>query len=68
MLTLKVGPGQYVRSRMHRYSPGFTCAAGNRMAERYGLEMTVLDWHAGLVCSGCGGRRVDFVVTGADRR
>jgi hypothetical protein len=30
------------------------------MAERYGAEMTVPDWHQRLVC----GQRVDFVVTG----
>jgi len=38
------------------------------MAERYGGEMTVLDWGDRLVASGCGSRQVDFVVTGTDRR
>jgi Zn finger protein HypA/HybF involved in hydrogenase expression len=38
------------------------------MAERYGAETTVPDWHARLVCGQCGSRRVDFVVTGTDRR
>jgi hypothetical protein len=37
------------------------------MAQRYGAEMTVPDWHARLVCSQCGSRRVDFVVTGTER-
>lgn len=32
------------------------------MAERYGAEMTVPDWHARLLCSGCGIGRVDFVA------
>jgi hypothetical protein len=38
------------------------------MAERYGAKTTVIDWHTRLVCSGCGSRRVEFVVTGTDRR
>jgi hypothetical protein len=38
------------------------------MVKRHGAEMTVPDWHARLVCSGCGGRRVEFVVTGTERR
>jgi hypothetical protein len=32
------------------------------MAERYGAEMSVPDWHKRLVCGNCGRRRVDFVV------
>jgi hypothetical protein len=38
------------------------------MAERYGAELSVPDWHQQLVCSACGSRRVDFVVTGAKAR
>jgi hypothetical protein len=38
------------------------------MAERYGAETTVVDWHARLVCSGYGSHQVDFVVTGTERR
>jgi hypothetical protein len=38
------------------------------MAERCGADMTVPDWHARLVCTGCGSRRVEFVVTGTERR
>jgi hypothetical protein len=37
------------------------------MAERYGAEMTVPDWAARLVCSRCGSRDVDTVVTGERR-
>ena len=37
------------------------------MAERYGAEMSVPDWHKRLVCGPCGSRRVDFVVTGERR-
>jgi hypothetical protein len=38
------------------------------MTERYGAEMTVINWRARLVCSGCGSQQVDFVVTGTERR
>ena len=38
------------------------------MAERYGAETTVPDWRERLVCSRCGSRNVDMVVTGTDRR
>jgi hypothetical protein len=38
------------------------------MAERYGAETTVLDWREKLVCSQCGSRRVDMVVSGTKRR
>jgi hypothetical protein len=38
------------------------------MAERYGAEMTIPDWHARLACSACGSRKVDFVATGTARR
>ena len=38
------------------------------MAARYGANTSVLDWRKRLVCSGCGGRPVDMVVTGTERR
>jgi hypothetical protein len=38
------------------------------MAARYGADATVLDWRARLVCSGCGSRQVDAVVSGTVRR
>ena len=34
------------------------------MAARYGAETAVLDWRERLVCSQCGGRQVDMVLTG----
>src|SRR5262249_47963856 len=37
------------------------------MAERYGGDTPVPDWHRRLVCSMCGSREIDFVVTGARR-
>jgi anti-sigma factor RsiW len=36
-------------------------------AQRYGAETPVLAWHARLVCSQCGGRGVDMMVTGERR-
>jgi hypothetical protein len=30
------------------------------MAERYGADTSVHDWHKRLVCSHCGGREIDF--------
>jgi hypothetical protein len=38
------------------------------MAERYGADTPVPEWHARLISSGCGSRQVDFVVTGTERR
>jgi hypothetical protein len=38
------------------------------MAERYGAGTTVRDWQARLVCGACGGRRIDVVVAGTERR
>jgi len=38
------------------------------MAARYGTDTSVLDWRERLVRSECGGREVDFVVTGTERR
>jgi hypothetical protein len=35
------------------------------MAQRYGAETPVLDWRERLVCSKCGSRQIDMVVTGA---
>jgi hypothetical protein len=36
--------------------------------QRYGAETVVLDWRDRLVCSQCGSRNVDMVVTGTERR
>jgi hypothetical protein len=38
------------------------------MAVRYGADPSVLDWREKLVCSKCGGRRADMVLTGTKRR
>jgi hypothetical protein len=38
-----------------------------QLAERYGTERRVLDWRERLVCAKCGGRDVDFVVSGTKR-
>jgi hypothetical protein len=36
-------------------------------AQRYGAELTVPDWHERLVCSKCGSREIDMVVSGEQR-
>jgi hypothetical protein len=38
------------------------------MAARYGAATSVLDWRERLVCSKCGGRQADMVVSGTKRR
>jgi Zn finger protein HypA/HybF involved in hydrogenase expression len=38
------------------------------MAERYGAATTVPEWRQRLVCSACGSRNVEMVVTGTERR
>jgi hypothetical protein len=38
------------------------------MAARYGADTSVLDWRERLVCSRCGARQVDMVVSGTKRR
>ena len=37
------------------------------LARRYGANTAVPDWHKRLVCSRCGGRDIDFVLTAARR-
>jgi hypothetical protein len=37
------------------------------MAQRYGAETTVPDWRERLICSQCGSREIDMVVTGTRR-
>ncbi len=38
------------------------------MARQYGAGTSVLDWRDRLVCSRCGSRAIDMVVTGTERR
>ena len=38
------------------------------MAARYGADVSVIDWKERLICSRCGGREVDMVVTGTEWR
>ena len=35
------------------------------MAQRYGAETPVPDWRERLICSQCGSRQIDMVVSGA---
>ena len=37
------------------------------LVERHGADTPVLDWRERLVCSKCGGRDIDFVVSGTSR-
>jgi Zn finger protein HypA/HybF involved in hydrogenase expression len=37
-------------------------------AQRHGAQTTVVDWSERLICSKCGSRETDMVVTGARRR
>ena len=37
-------------------------------ARRYGAETSILEWREKLVCSQCGGRHADMVVSGTERR
>jgi hypothetical protein len=37
------------------------------MAARYGAETPVPDWCERLICSKCGSREIDMVVTGERR-
>jgi hypothetical protein len=39
-----------------------------KIAGQYGAATVVLDWRARLVCSHCGSRNIDMVVTGTERR
>ena len=52
----------WCRRYVHRVEPDPA-----EMAARYGAGTTVIDWHRRLVCSKCGGREIDFVLTGAMR-
>jgi hypothetical protein len=49
----------WCRGCQHRVEPDPT-----ELARQYGGEINVLEWRDRLVCSRCGGREVDMVVTG----
>jgi hypothetical protein len=51
-----------------RAAEGGTSADPAEMARRYDPETPVLDWDKRLVCSRCGSRAVDMVVTGEQPR
>jgi hypothetical protein len=50
----------WCRNCRHRVEPDPA-----EQAERYGAETSIPDWAARLLCLRCGGREVDFVLTGA---
>ena len=47
----------------HRFEPDPA-----EMAARYGAATAILDWRSRQVCSRCGSRQVEMVVTGTERR
>ena len=53
---------QECKSCGHRVEPEVS-----EQVAHHGSTMTVIDWAARLVCSRCGTREADFVVTGARR-
>jgi hypothetical protein len=58
------------RRARHRVVPRLwpsSRARPRRTGERYGPELTLLDWRERLVCSQCGSREIDMVVSGAKR-
>jgi hypothetical protein len=55
----RVRLNRLVRGCQHQVEPDAA-----EMAARYGAETPVLDWYKRLVCSQCGGREIDFVLTG----
>ena len=52
----------WCKARGHQVEPNPV-----EMCARYGAKTPVLDWRAKLVCSRCGGRQADMVVTGERR-
>ena len=38
-----------------------------KLAERYGADISVPEWRERLVCSSCGSRETDMVLTGQRR-
>jgi Zn finger protein HypA/HybF involved in hydrogenase expression len=60
--TAKVRLIMWCRDCQHRVEPDPA-----EHAARYGADVAVVDWVKRLKCSQCGGRSVDFVLTGARR-
>jgi hypothetical protein len=52
----------WCRERQHQFEPD-----PGEMAQRNGAGTAVLDWRERLVCSQCGSREIDMVVTGKRR-
>jgi hypothetical protein len=60
MLNGASAPDRLVQS-VHRVEPDFA-------QRRNGTDTSVLDWRSRLVCSECGWREADILVTGTGRR
>ena len=52
----------WCRACRHRVEPDPA-----ELARRYGADTPIPDWYRRLVCSRCGNRAVDFVLTAARR-
>jgi hypothetical protein len=61
-------PSQVFAGRVVQGLPAPRRAKPAEMAERYGADTAVPDWRERLVCSKCGSRAIDLVVTGTARR
>jgi hypothetical protein len=53
----------WCRSCKHQVEPDLA-----ELAKRHGPDTPVLEWRERLVCSKCGGRDIDFVVSGTKPR
>jgi hypothetical protein len=60
--TADVGLIVWCKECRHEVEPDPT-----EIATRYGAETVMLDWRKRLVCSECGSREVDMVLTGMKR-
>ena len=62
-LAAKVRLLVWCKTCQHRAEPDIA-----EQVVRYGGDTAVIDWASRLRCSGCAGRDVDFVVSGAKGR
>jgi hypothetical protein len=66
---MTLGNTAAARVRLNRAVPGMSQVQPDpvEQARRYGAETKCARWREQLVCSQCGGRQVDMVVTGECR-
>jgi hypothetical protein len=56
------------RRKCRRVVPSCSRQVEPELTSKYGTETAVLDWRERLVCSQCGSRNIDMVVSGTKRR